>query len=86
MSASKARPAPPACRRFPGPGPDNWSPKPTAPYDQWTYHYGRGENNSAKTRFKLLQIRFDQAGKLASYNWSGDMSGAAPVDDNGKTR
>ena len=35
-------------------------------------------NNSAKTRFKLLQIRFDQAGKLASYNWSGDMSGAAP--------
>jgi len=51
-------------------------------YDQWTYYYGRGDlGNSAKSRFKLLQIRFDQAGKLASYNWSGDMSGAAPVDD-----
>jgi hypothetical protein len=26
-----------------------------------------------------LQIRFDQAGKVASYNWSGDLTGAAPV-------
>ena len=49
-------------------------------YDQWTYYYGNGDlNNSQKSKFKLLQIRFDQSGKLASYNWSGDMSGAAPV-------
>ncbi len=50
-------------------------------YDQWTYYFGKGDlANSAKSRFKLLQIRFDQGGKMASYNWSGDMSGAAPVD------
>ena len=49
-------------------------------YDQWTYYYGRGDmNNAEKNRFKLLQIRFDKAGKVASYNWSGDLSGAAPV-------
>ena len=45
-------------------------------YDQWTYYYGRGDmNNAEKNRFKLLQIRFDKAGRVASYNWSGDMSG-----------
>ena len=49
-------------------------------YDQWTYYLGSGDiNNSSKSRFKLLQIRFDQAGKVASYNWSGDLTGAAPV-------
>lgn len=46
-------------------------------YDQWTYYYGKGDPaNTDKSRFKLLQIRFDQAGKMASYNWSGEMSGA----------
>jgi hypothetical protein len=51
-------------------------------YDQWTYYFGKGDlGNSAKSRFKLLQIRFDEGGRLASYNWSGEMSGAAPVDD-----
>jgi hypothetical protein len=45
-------------------------------YDQWTYYYGRGDmNNAEKNRFKLLQIRFSKDGKVASYNWSGDMSG-----------
>jgi hypothetical protein len=45
-------------------------------YDQWTYYYGRGDmNNPEKNRFKLLQIRFSKDGKVASYNWSGDMSG-----------
>ncbi|PWT74681.1 MAG: hypothetical protein C5B46_03660 [Proteobacteria bacterium] len=50
-------------------------------YDQWTYYYGNGSLNSPeKARFKLLQIRFDPAGKVASYNWSGDLTGgAAPV-------
>jgi len=50
-------------------------------YDQWTYYYGDGNMTSPqKSRFKLLQIRFDAAGKVASYNWSGDLSGepAAP--------
>ena len=46
-------------------------------YDQWTYYYGKGDpSDTDKSRFKLLQIRFDQAGKMASYNWSGEMSGA----------
>ncbi len=45
-------------------------------YDQWTYYYGKGDmNNAEKNRFKLLQIRFDKAGRVASYNWSGDLSG-----------
>jgi hypothetical protein len=45
-------------------------------YDQWTYYYGDGNMASPqKSRFKLLQIRFDQAGKVASYNWSGDLAG-----------
>jgi hypothetical protein len=44
-------------------------------YDQWTYYYGRGDmNNPEKNRFKLLQIRFDKAGRVASYNWSGDLT------------
>jgi outer membrane protein assembly factor BamE (lipoprotein component of BamABCDE complex) len=50
-------------------------------YDQWTYYYGNGSMSSPeKARFKLLQIRFDPAGKVASYNWSGDMTGSAPVE------
>jgi len=44
-------------------------------YDQWTYYYGDGNMTSPqKSRFKLLQIRFDPAGKVASFNWSGDLS------------
>ena len=44
-------------------------------YDQWTYYYGKGDmNNPEKNRFKLLQIRFDKAGRVASYNWSGDLA------------
>ena len=45
-------------------------------YDQWTYYYGRGDlNNPEKNRFKLLQIRFAKDGKVASYNWSGELTG-----------
>ena len=50
-------------------------------YDQWTYFYGDvNMTSSQKSRFKLLQVRFDAAGKVASYNWSGELSGepAAP--------
>jgi hypothetical protein len=54
-------------------------------YDQWTYYYGSGSPTSPeKSRFKLLQIRFDKAGKVASYNWSGELSGGAPVEDKSK--
>jgi hypothetical protein len=54
-------------------------------YDQWTYYYGSGNPTSTdKSRFKLLQIRFNQAGKVASYNWSGELSGGAPVEDKSK--
>jgi hypothetical protein len=46
-------------------------------YEQWTYYYGNGNlTNPEKSRFKLLQIRFNQAGTVASYNWSGELSGA----------
>lgn len=49
-------------------------------YDQWTYYFGSGTMGAGdKSSFKLLQIRFDQSGKLASYNWSGDMAGSAPA-------
>src|SRR5689334_11145739 len=56
-------------------------------YDQWTYYYGRGDmNNAEKNRFKLLQIRFGKDGKVASYNWSGDLTGstATPVTEKSK--
>lgn len=47
-------------------------------YEQWTYYYGTGNlTNPEKSRFKLLQIRFNQAGTVASYNWSGELSGGA---------
>jgi len=50
-------------------------------YDQWTYYYGDGSLSSPKkAHFKLLQIRFDPAGKVASFNWSGEMTGSAPVE------
>ena len=56
-------------------------------YDQWTYYYGRGDMaNAEKNRFKLLQIRFGKDGKVASYNWSGDLTGstATPVTEKSK--
>jgi len=50
-------------------------------YDQWTYYYGTGNLTSPdKSRFKLLQVRFNQAGTVASYNWSGELSGGAPTE------
>jgi len=50
-------------------------------YEQWTYYYGTGNLTSPeKSRFKLLQIRFNPAGVVASYNWSGELSGGAPTE------
>jgi outer membrane protein assembly factor BamE (lipoprotein component of BamABCDE complex) len=50
-------------------------------YEQWTYYSGAVNPTSPeKSRFKLLQIRFNQAGVVASYNWSGELSGGAPTE------
>jgi hypothetical protein len=49
--------------------------------DQWTYYYGSGKLPSGKdVNFKMLQIKFSPEGKLLSYNWSGDIKPAAPVE------
>jgi hypothetical protein len=45
----------------------------------------RGDmNNAEKNRFKLLQIRFGKDGKVASYNWSGDLTGSTATPVTGK--
>ncbi|MFO1319641.1 MAG: hypothetical protein U1F52_08500 [Burkholderiales bacterium] len=47
--------------------------------DQWTWYYGSGKLPSgAETSFKLLQVKFSEAGKLISYSWSGE---AGPPKD-----
>jgi hypothetical protein len=41
--------------------------------DEWTYFFGRGSlPQMSDTSFKYLQIRFDDAGKVRSYSWSGE--------------
>lgn len=48
--------------------------------DQWTWYYGSGKLPSgAETSFKLLQVKFNEAGNLISYSWSGEAAG--PKDD-----
>lgn len=38
---------------------------------EWTYYYGDGKlSNLSAAGFKLLQVRFDAAGKVQSFNWS----------------
>jgi hypothetical protein len=42
-------------------------------YEQWTYYQGEGHLPSmADARLKVLQIKFDQAGVVRAYNWSGE--------------
>jgi hypothetical protein len=42
-------------------------------YEQWTYYEGEGHlPNLGDARFKILQIKFDQAGVARAYNWSGE--------------
>ena len=44
-----------------------------ARYEQWTYYSGEGHLPSmADARLKVLQIKFDQAGVVRAYNWSGE--------------
>lgn len=38
---------------------------------EWIYYYGDGKlSNLSHAQFKLLQVRFDTAGKVKSFNWS----------------
>jgi outer membrane protein assembly factor BamE (lipoprotein component of BamABCDE complex) len=40
-------------------------------YDEWDYYYAEGELADMSTaKVKILQIKFDKAGKVRSYNWS----------------
>jgi hypothetical protein len=43
-----------------------------ARYTQWTYYYGSGNlSGPTNARVKLLQVKFDRAGVVRAYNWSG---------------
>lgn len=40
-------------------------------FDEWNYYYAEGELADMSTaKVKVLQIKFDQQGKVRSYNWS----------------
>lgn len=42
-------------------------------FDEWSYYYGEGQlPNMPDARLKILQIKFDQAGIVRGYNWSGE--------------
>jgi len=42
-------------------------------FEEWTYYYGEGQlPNMPDARLKILQIKFDQAGIVRGYNWSGE--------------
>ena len=45
-----------------------------ARYTQWTYYYGSGNlAGPTNARVKLLQVKFDRAGIVRAYNWSGEV-------------
>ncbi|MCR4302094.1 MAG: hypothetical protein NUV51_10825 [Sulfuricaulis sp.] len=42
-------------------------------FDEWSYYYGEGQfPNMPDARLKILQIKFDQAGIVRGYHWSGE--------------
>jgi hypothetical protein len=48
----------------------------------WTWYYGRGKVGSdAARQFKMLQVKINEQGKVASYIWSGELAGGAPVEE-----
>ena len=48
----------------------------------WTWYYGQGKMGSDPAReFKMLQVKLDSQGKVASYIWSGELAGGAQVED-----
>ena len=41
-------------------------------YDEWIYYHGAVKVPGSKdSRVRVLQIKFDQAGVVRGYNWSG---------------
>jgi predicted small secreted protein len=55
--------------------------------DVWTWYYGQGKMGSDPARqFKMLQVKLDPQGKVASYIWSGDLAGGAPVENRSITK
>jgi len=39
----------------------------------WTYYSGKGQLPDLKdAAFKMLQVKFDQGGRLRAYTWSGE--------------
>ena len=48
----------------------------------WSYYFATGNIPSgSNTSFKLLQVKFNPQGKVAAYVWSGEVSDAAPVQE-----
>lgn len=42
-------------------------------FEEWTYYFGGGRlPNMPDAHLKLLQIKFDRAGVVRGYNWSGE--------------
>lgn len=42
-------------------------------FEEWTYYYGRGNlSHMQGARLKILQVRFDPAGRVSSYSWTGE--------------
>lgn len=42
-------------------------------FHEWTYYYGETRlPNGADAFLKVLQIKFDRAGVVRAYNWSGE--------------
>lgn len=40
-------------------------------FDEWSYYFAAGEmSDMSNARVKVLQIKFDQQGKVRGYNWS----------------
>ena len=40
-------------------------------FDEWSYYFAEGKlNDMSSARIKILQIKFDQQGKVRGYNWS----------------
>ena len=50
--------------------------------DLWTWYYGQGKmGGDPAQEFRMLQVKLDPQGKVASYIWSGELAGGAPVED-----
>ena len=42
-------------------------------YEEWSYYQGRGTLPNLKdAQLRILQIRFDAQGRVASYSWVGE--------------